>query len=179
MAARRAERRGVRALAISLLIFGVIHVPLPQADYHNIRHHDGPGEVCVYHDHLLRWHPTANSNDDVSLLHWHWFVPPGELGDLSHPGGDAPGTPASGPAIHAHLPNCLVPTWPGELVSRLDIRSSIVDYLTLTLSASSSPVFAGELALIDSSPRRFGARGLDEGGGLRAERIAMFQRWNC
>jgi hypothetical protein len=177
--ARRAKRNGVRVLGISLLIFGVIHVPLPQADYHNIRHHDGPGEVCVYHDHLLRWHPTASSNEDVSLLHWHWFVPPGELGDLSHPAGDASPGRASGPAVHAHLPNCLVPTWPGDLVSRLDTRSGIVDGLTLALSASSSILLGNELGLVGSSPGRYRAAGLDEGAGLRAQRIAMFQRWNC
>ena len=47
----------------------------PRPTIHNIRHHDAPGEVCPYHDHLLRWHPWADSDDDVALLHWHWFVP--------------------------------------------------------------------------------------------------------
>ena len=64
-----------------MLILSVVHVPLPQADYHNIRHHDAPGEICVYHDHLLRWHPSADLDDDVTMLHWHWFVPVVELGD--------------------------------------------------------------------------------------------------
>ena len=58
-----------------MLILSAIHIPLPQADYHNIRHHDAPGEICPFHDHLLRWHPAATSDADVALFHWHWFVP--------------------------------------------------------------------------------------------------------
>ena len=46
-------------LGIGFLILSAIHIPLPQADYHNIRHHDAPGEICLYHDHLLRWHPSG------------------------------------------------------------------------------------------------------------------------
>ena len=82
---RRTERRGLRILGIGILILSTIRVPLPQADYHNIRHHDAPGEVCVYHDHLLRWHPSADSAADVAMLHWHWFVP------LVEPGTGRPG----------------------------------------------------------------------------------------
>ena len=37
--------------------------------------HDGTGEVCEYHDHLLRWHPDAVMARDVAVLHWHWFWP--------------------------------------------------------------------------------------------------------
>jgi hypothetical protein len=168
-----------RVPLISLLVLGVVHVPLPQADYHNIRHHDGSGEVCVYHDHLLRWHPTANVNDDVSLLHWHWFVPPGELGDPSHPAGDVPQGTASGPAVHAHLPSCLAPNWPGELVSGMDGRAAAHEYVALTLSAKHSTFFGDEIALLGLAPPRFGAVGCHEGATLRAERTAMFQRWNC
>jgi hypothetical protein len=68
-----------------MLILSTIRVPLPQADYHNVRHHDAPGEVCVYHDHLLRWHPSADSAADVTMLHWHWVAPLVEPGG---PGGD-------------------------------------------------------------------------------------------
>ena len=72
-----------RTLGISLLILSLVHTPLPQPDFHNIRHHDGPGEVCEHHDHLLRWHPGAGVARDVAVLHWHWFLP-------ADPGTDPP-----------------------------------------------------------------------------------------
>jgi hypothetical protein len=101
---RRAHNSLTRSLAI-VMIVSLGHAPLPAPDYHNVRHHDGPGEVCSYHDHLLRWHPDAGTSEDVAILHWHWFVP-------------TPGMPASdparqGPAMHAHLADWLAPTWDG------------------------------------------------------------------
>ena len=72
---RPANASCLRLLGIVLLIPGLLRIPLPQVDYHNIRHHDGAGEFCPYHDHLLRWHPTASQNEDVAMLHWHWLVP--------------------------------------------------------------------------------------------------------
>ncbi len=179
MVRRRADGRVVRALGIGILIFGVIHVPLPQADYHNIRHHDGPGEVCPYHDHLLRWHPSATSDADVSILHWHWFIPQGELGDQPDRLGDANRGPLSGPQLHAHVPNGLVPDWPGELVTRLDGGSRLVDQLTLASCISSSQLYSGELASLDPTLRRWCIDRRESGDGLRAFRTAMFQRWNC
>lgn len=103
MPSRRSTRRiGVRLLGIIPLILGLGHTPLPVADFHNIRHHDSPGQVCTYHDHLLRWHPGAGSAEDVAILHWHWFL---LLGDTdSFP-------PDEGPAIHAHLADPLNPSW--------------------------------------------------------------------
>ena len=71
MTARRKDHRsGLRILFIGVVILSVIHVPLPQADYHNVRHHDGPGEICDHHDHLLRWHPSADigCRPDVAAL---------------------------------------------------------------------------------------------------------------
>lgn len=75
MPSRPDRPRRLRLLGIALLILGVGHVPLPRADFHNIRHHDGPGEVCGLHAHLLRWHPDADAAVDVALLHWHWAPP--------------------------------------------------------------------------------------------------------
>ncbi|MFO0952138.1 MAG: hypothetical protein U0835_13510 [Isosphaeraceae bacterium] len=85
-----------------LLALGLVHVPLPQPDFHNIRHHDSPGELCEHHDHLLRWHPDAGSATDVAVLHWHWVLPAG--------GGDsnqAEPSDGSTAAIHADAPD-----WP-------------------------------------------------------------------
>ena len=105
MTSRRLTRqRGVRRLGIVGLILSLVHAPLPQPDFHNIRHHDGAGEVCEYHDHLLRWHPGRGARPpDVAILHWHWFFP-------TVPDGAAdPGD--SGPAVHAHVPVWQASSW--------------------------------------------------------------------
>lgn len=62
-------------LGIALMIPGLLRVPLPQFDFHVIRHHHGAGETCPQHDHLLRWHPQAGESEDEAILHWHWFLP--------------------------------------------------------------------------------------------------------
>ena len=81
---RRGFWRSKGDMGIGILILSLLHMPLPQADYHNIRHHDAPGEICGYHDHLLRWHPSADLDADVTMLHWHWFVPIVEFGDQTN-----------------------------------------------------------------------------------------------
>ncbi|MHC5543170.1 hypothetical protein ACYOEI_33525, partial [Singulisphaera rosea] len=89
-----AQPRDGRRLGIILLIFSLVHTPLPEPDFHNIRHKDAPGEVCEHHDHLLRWHPNASLADDVAVLHWHWFLPQSERSNSGAP---------DGPALHAHV----------------------------------------------------------------------------
>ncbi|WP_435008964.1 hypothetical protein P12x_000213 [Tundrisphaera lichenicola] len=91
-----------RILGISLLILSLLHAPWPQADFHNVRHQDGPGQVCEYHDHLLRWHPDAGRADDVAILHWHWFLPSS--------GPVEPGHSGAGPQLHAHVAGWDAPT---------------------------------------------------------------------
>lgn len=83
-----------RALSISLLILSLVHTPWPRADFHNVRHHDGPGQVCEFHDHLLRWHPNSGLAEDVAILHWHWVAPSTNPDDGKHSG--------DRPTIHAH-----------------------------------------------------------------------------
>jgi hypothetical protein len=176
---RPVNKRGSRALGIGFLILSLVHVPLPQADYHNIRHHDAPDEICVYHDHLLRWHPSANRDADVTMLHWHWYVPLVETGD-HHPqdSNDDHRGPPSGPSLHAHLGNLPAPDWLGDPVVRPDTRGRFVDQLTLGQSDTS-------LAYLADQSLQFGPRSrntsLDQSGagGLRASRTALFQRWNC
>src|SRR5512142_1697159 len=107
---RLARLRGMRALGIVFVILSLVHTSLLQPDFHNIRHHDGAGEVCPFHDHLLRWHPTAGRDSDVAVLHWHWLAPQGQDGDASSPAEDGQPSP-TGPAIHAHLLDCLEPEW--------------------------------------------------------------------
>ncbi|GAC1468446.1 MAG: hypothetical protein NVSMB9_11150 [Isosphaeraceae bacterium] len=83
-----------------MLILGLLHMPLPQPDFHNIRHHDTPGEICDHHDHLLRWHPGAGVASDVAVLHWHWVLP-----------GFEPSPDEGGMAVHAHVPTWQVMAW--------------------------------------------------------------------
>jgi hypothetical protein len=86
-----------------MMILSFSQTPLPAPDFHNVRHHDGPGEVCEHHDHLLRWHPNAGQSEDVAILHWHWFLPT--------PGTPDRATPPDGPAMHAHVADAFAPTW--------------------------------------------------------------------
>jgi hypothetical protein len=166
-------------LGIGLLILSVIHVPLPQADYHNIRHHDAPGELCLYHDHLLRWHPTADRDDDVSLLHWHWFVPLVEFGMPDQTSSDDHHRPGTGPAMHAHIGDWLQPDdWRNEPGIRPDARGRFINPLELGLSTAGWVLPSSQLAH-DRDRGRFSCGLIDPGTGVRAARTAIFQRWNC
>ncbi len=94
------QHRILARLMVALSALSLIHIPLPQADFHNVRHHDGPGEYCPFHDHLLAWHPTADTNADVSLLHWHWFVSLEDMGGNTR-AADSHHGPGPGPSMHA------------------------------------------------------------------------------
>jgi hypothetical protein len=154
-------------LGIGLLIFGLLHVPLPQPDYHNVRHHDAPGEVCEHHDHLLRWHPDAGLARDVAILHWHWVLPESGPADLSGAGRI--------PAIHAHVVGWDAPTIEAGLpvVTREAGRA-----LDVTPPAC---VPLAILAVIDDlmashrpgRPHAFGAT------FARCASLSLLQRWAC
>jgi hypothetical protein len=160
------------------VVLSVIHVPLPQADFHNVRHHDAPGEVCLHHDHLLRWHPSADSDADQTLLHWHWFLPMLEPGDHHERPGDDHHRPGSGPALHAHVGDGLVPNdWRGEPVIQAAGFWRLIDHLML--GSAMAGVHELSPALAKARPPGHLLRGADAAGGLRAVRAAMFQRWNC
>jgi hypothetical protein len=176
---RRGSWRRTGDLGIGILILSLVHVPLPQADYHNIRHHDEPGEVCVYHHHLLRWHPSADSDDDVTMLHWHWFVPVVEFGDHhQRPGGDHH-DPASGPSLHAHVGDWPAPDWQGDPVIRPDSRGRLLDRLVLGQADVSIAYFSDAFAPLDAQSGRFSSCAHNPPGAVRASRSALFQRWNC
>jgi hypothetical protein len=176
---RRSKWRGLRLLGIGVLILSTIRVPLPQADYHNIRHHDSAGEVCLYHDHLLRWHPLADSAADVAMLHWHWFAP------LIDPGAGRPGSddehraPGSGPALHAHLGDWPEPDWTGTPLLRPETRGRLLDSLTLGLSGLSPLSASARIAGTDPGPHLFSAWHTGGAAGPRAEILSLFSRWNC
>ena len=159
-----------RLAGIIALILSLVHGPLPQPDYHNIRHQDGSGEVCDHHDHLLRWHPGAGFASDVAVLHWHWFLPNGETEVL--------GIDSDRPAIHAHAPD-----WDGMVGDRLVISADTsirfdprlsIDLLALS-SLDSLPVDFqfGDRLIRESwnASRAISARGVSV--------QALLQRWAC
>ena len=166
-----------RFLGVALLIPGLLRVPLPQIDYHNIRHHDGPGEICPYHDHLLRWHPTASQNEDVAVLHWHWLVPQavqaGAPADRDHDGQ----TPAS-PSLHAYLPDCVEPDWQSDMVIRSEGRRGSHDLAShragCVLAANAASDCRAEPSATGPPIPCGDAPGIWERG-----RLALVERWNC
>ena len=176
---RPSIQTGVRLLWITMLIAGLFRVPLPQADFHNLRHHHGVGEVCPHHNHLLRWHPTASQDDDIAVVHWHWIIPrTGEASDSSGSGNDDPAAP-SRPLLHAYHLDCLEPEWTGDPVIGPDHRGRFVQgtspgQLSLHLALDSQPI---DLA----GCRAWAAPGFDSStpGRLRAGLLGLFQRWNC
>lgn len=159
-------------LGIGVLILSTIRIPLPQADYHNVRHHDAPGEVCPYHDHLLRWHPSADLAADVAILHWHWFLPmaePGSQDDSRH----------QGPAVHAHIDDWPAPDWTGSPMVRPDTRGRIADLLVLGLTGPIAWHTSARFDLDDPGPRPSpdGITGGDVGS--RIDILDLVVRWNC
>jgi hypothetical protein len=168
-----------RSVGISLLIASLIHIPLPQPDFHNIRHHDAPGEVCVYHDHLLRWHPSAGRNADTSILHWHWVLPAldgfGEDGQSSDDG--QPPRHGSGPAFHAHVGDGLEPDWSTAQWLSADGSSASLERVTNPL-ADSHFDFAGSMSFEARPPGPCFGRSSVPSPARSAPRSSL-QRWNC
>ncbi|APW62692.1 hypothetical protein [Paludisphaera borealis] len=159
-----------QVVGIVMLIPGLLRVPLPQADFHIIRHHHGFGEVCPQHDHLLRWHPQAGETEDVAVLHWHWLLP--QALDIT-PGG-------STPALHAHVVDSLQPEWNSDQVvlseerARVSVPSDLASWLDLALIGAEG---------IDSPrlepPNAWaGARGADDDTSGETARSRLV-RWNC
>jgi hypothetical protein len=165
------KTRGVRVVWVALAALSLLHAPLPQPDFHNVRHHDAPGEVCEYHDHLLRWHPGAAGASDVAVLHWHWFVP-------SPPADGA--TPADdGPAVHAHAPTWLAASWDDAPRVTPDTSTRLaprplpcpLDLPLVLLSGTPSGAPSGAGA---GPPLAFGAT-FAPGVSL----ASLLHRWNC
>lgn len=176
---RRRFQRLAMDLGMGILILSLVHVPLPQADYHNIRHHDAPGEICGYHDHLLRWHPSANRDADVTMLHWHWFVPIVEFGGHHDLPDDEHHRSTPGPSVHAQLGDWPAPDWNGEPVIQPDSRGQLLDRLTLGQSDASLANLVDTACLPDLRSGHFSSRTDDLAAALRAQRGALLQRWNC
>jgi hypothetical protein len=164
----RLRQREARGLGIIFLIFSLVHTPLPQPDFHNIRHHDAPGEVCEHHDHLLRWHPTAGFARDVATLHWHWFLPTEN--------GANPVPSDNGPALHAHVPDWFASTWDDGPQILPDHHSQLV------VRSSLCPLAALPPDLIDPWFSIVGLRRTDHFGATAARRpspTSLLERWRC
>jgi hypothetical protein len=167
----------MRRLGIAVLALGLLHVPLPRADYHEIRHQHGRGEVCVHHDHLLRWHPEAGNADAVAMLHWHWFVP--SVAD-STPDSDKEDAQSSRtkPVFHAHSDG-LEPESIGDLVVQADVRGRPVPQaapLVPSLKSVLAPAFwlpPPPLVLL-ISPTDLMLR-----AGASTPLVGLFQQSNC
>lgn len=166
-----AGKREVRGLGIVLLILSLVHTPLPQPDFHNIRHHDAAGEICEHHDHLLRWHPGAGQAQDVAILHWHWFLPA--------PGPTEAQEPGDGPALHAHIADWFASSW--DTAPRLapdDHSRLIVRPGSRLLGISPADLAGVGLTL---PPALGPCRSYALGAPLapRASLTSLLQRWLC
>jgi hypothetical protein len=164
-----ARDRGVRMLGVGFLILGLVHTPLPEPDYHNIRHHDAPGEICEHHDHLLRWHPDAGSAADVALLHWHWLLPVPESADRPLPG--------SAPAVHANCPDWPASTWEAGPQLPPDTASRFVGRLASPPQSTLLPMIVPDAA--QPGPLRHPPLAFSATFARRAILAALLQRWVC
>ena len=165
------RRREFRGLGIMFVILSLVHTPLPQPDFHNIRHHDAPGEVCEHHDHLLRWHPGASGAEDVALLHWHWFWPT--------PDGSGPPPEGEGRAVHAHVADWFASTWDDAPRVVPDDHSRLV---ARPASGPSSPAPTVFVAGASDDPAVFGrSRPLAFSATFapRTSLTSRLQRWVC
>ncbi len=177
MKLRPSLQAGLRLLWITMVIPGMLHVPLPQADFHNIRHHHGAGEICPHHDHLLRWHPTASQDEDVSVVHWHWIIPrTGESSDGS--GNGDPGTPPR-PILHAYHLDCLEPEWTGDPVIGPDHRGRLSKEISVTQSTPDLAYFFHLVGPADSPACAGSGHEPITARKPRAGLLALSQRWNC
>ncbi len=157
-----------------LLIPGLLQIPLPQADFHIIRHHHGAGEVCPQHDHLLRWHPQAGDceGQGVAVLHWHWLLPksldPSLLDDDAR----------AAPSLHAHEADSSRPEPAATMIARED-RGREAGRLAegLAFDLASSPIAWANLPLptIPPSP----PQGTSPGPFAAAPGLSSLARWNC
>ena len=160
-----------RALGIGLLILSLAHTPWPQADFHNVRHHDEPGQVCEHHDHLLRWHPDAGLAADVAVLHWHWVPPLSDSSESGH-SGDRPAIHAFADDWSATAPD-LSPAIVPDGASR-PVSPPIPCPMAFDLALVAHPVDVARPGFAARSPLTFGAS-IAPGAPL----AAWLQRWSC
>ena len=167
----RLRRGRLGWFATTLVVLGILRTPFPEADFHNIRHHDTPGEVCAMHDHLLRWHPEAGAADDVAVLHWHWLNPAKAL-----PGGPTDSTPA----LHANIPDL-----PGTLPDSLpqftldEVSRPVGRLVTLDPIGPGVPILLRDFFDFTHPPSSVVSKAQCRVPSPAAAPLAMLQRWTC
>jgi hypothetical protein len=164
-------RRDTHGLGIIFLIFSLVHTPLPQPDFHNIRHHDAPGEVCEHHDHLLRWHPGAGVAQDVAILHWHWFLPTSEPSDTP--------LPDDRPALHAHVFDGFASTCEDAPRIVPDTHSQLIARTATTAHAAVSLDLLPAISRAPGSPGRCRQEAPGATAAPCARLTTLLQRWVC
>ena len=180
MTLRRPSRHsGLRLLGIALLMPVLFRVPLPQPDYHNVRHHHGAGEVCPITIICSDGHPSANQASDVAMLHWHWFVPRSQAREFSSGSDDDHHGPASGPALHAYLADCLEPDWKGDPVIRPDGRGRFLQHLASGSSVTNLAADSTPLTLAATHPSRAHSSIPIASACFCGDLFGLCQRWNC
>lgn len=166
----KARPRLVQVLGALMAALSLGRTPLPQPDFHNVRHHDGAGEVCEHHDHLLRWHPQAGSATDVAVLHWHWF--------LLRTDGQGPAPESEGSALHAHLPDD--PATVVDAVSRLAPDTSVrFDLKTAPSELAFASLLIQEVSGPASVPQDRALVGRHAPVARGATMTVALQRWIC
>lgn len=168
-----ARRRSTSRSGIILLILGLVHAPWPRPDFHNIRHQDGPGEVCEHHHHLNRWHPGAGYARNVALLHWHWFAPSGLPLESEAP---APGPIVRSGAVDLDaMPTAVAPTPAWSTVLRPQANGPAPDAGPgLELASTTWPAVVLRLGTGPPRPRAFAAT-----FAPRIPSASLLQRWTC
>ena len=171
---RFTRRAWTRIAGVAWLILATLHVPLPQPDYHSLRHHDRcDGEICARHNHLLRWHSGNASGDEQAVFHWHW-VWPGKGG--AETGFDP--DPAGHAGLHADSDDWqepslqLTPPFPLERA-----RSTASAFEPPTLDQDWVPPTRGSILLPD--PRQRLGPYLRAPVARRANFSSLLQRWDC
>jgi hypothetical protein len=166
---RPARTSWIRGLGMGLLVASLVHTPMPWADFHNIRHHDGPGEVCRFHDHLLTWHPDARLADDVAVLHWHWYVPtPAGTRGMNDPVG-----------IQARVPDWSGLTWTDAPQVAPESRVRFIGRaLDETIAMAAMPAAAANsLIQVRAGPRS--PHAFSATFAPRVSLALLLQRWIC
>ena len=160
-----------RTLAVSLLIFALLPTPWPKVEFHNVRHHDAPGQVCEYHDHLLRWHPDAGNAEDVAVFHWHWAWPSKTPSESGHEG--------NGLRLHAYLADDALPSTNSApmIVADTSARLSVAPVVAAPSLVIAFPLPSLDLVALRSSalpPSTFGAT-----FAPRTSLTSRLHRWSC
>ena len=165
------QQQQARAVTVSLLILVLLPTPWPKVEFHNVRHHDAPGQVCEYHDHLLRWHPDATGAEDVAVLHWHWAWPSREVAESGHGG--------TGLRLHAYLGQEVLPaTDSGPAI----VADAFARLLTPPLAGPTSSWVAFDLPPRDSLALRSGdpvALTFSATFAPRTSLTSRLHRWSC